>query len=86
MLRLWQIPAKPARGSGARILELDIGTPKNDFREGRGADPKVIPKWPQNEEAPVPRGGPGAPPVCGFSADLLKKRPNFCKNVEIASK
>ena len=32
MLRLWQIPAKPARGSGARILELDIGTTKNEFR------------------------------------------------------
>ena len=34
----------------------------------------------------VTRGGPGAPPVWGFSADLFKKRPKFCKNVEIASK
>ena len=34
----------------------------------------------------VTRGGPGAPPVWGFSADLFKKRPKFCQNVEIASK
>ena len=36
--------------------------------------------------AGVTRGGPGAPPVWGFSADLFKKRPKFCKNVEIVSK
>ena len=31
----------------------------------------------------VTRGGPGAPPVRGFSRDLFKKRPKFYNNVEI---
>ena len=181
MLRLWQIPAKPARGIWARILELDIGTINNGFRaydltpggskkrsyrflmhwmcmawkriRGLGGDqrrPPVRPHYgdsvrtslknvqnfaetsklrqnsvkvtfdtrevrpqygdsvrtslkndPNLSKSPklrqnsdiakfdrfsidfqglgVTRGGPGAPPVWGFSADLLKKRPKFCK-------
>ena len=29
------------------------------------------------------RGGPGAPPVWGFSADLLKKRPKFSETSKL---
>ena len=59
-------------GGGIHRFSIDFRGVVGDQRRPRCA-----------EEAQVCRGGPGAPPVWGFSRDLFKKRPKFSKNVEI---